>query len=192
MTRETNIKLLIEQIKSSNVKAEYKLFELYYSYVKSICLRYSNNEDDADEMLNDSFLRVFKYIDRYDPDYDFKPWLRKVSVNACLDHNKKYFEEKKKVSIDKYNELEGDNDEMLLQNFSGEECMNMLSGLSPQYKIVFNLYVFEEMKHHEIAQELNISVGTSKSNLSRAKEQLREQMKEKRPELFHNKKVLNG
>lgn len=86
----------------------------------------------------------------------------------------------------------GENDLTILERFTNEECQKLISGLSTQYRTVFNLYVFEEMKHHEIAQELNISVGTSKSNLSRAKEQLKVQMKILKPELFNKKMILNG
>lgn len=90
---------------------------------------------------------------------------------------------------DKYNDESFD---YITNSFTPDECMLFLNKLSPQYRTVFNLFVFEDMKHHEIAQELNISVGTSKSNLNRAKAQLMEIMKSEKPQLLNKKNVLNG
>ena len=193
LTGEPNIKLLIEQVKASNEAAEYSLFKLFFPYIKSICIRYSNSEEETQEMLNDTFLKIFKNIDKYDPDYDFKPWIRKICINSCLSYNRKYFNEIIHVSIDfipdKYNDESFD---YITNSFTPDECMLFLNKLSPQYRTVFNLFVFEDMKHHEIAQELNISVGTSKSNLNRAKAQLMEIMKSEKPQLLNKKNVLNG
>lgn len=187
-----NIKLLIEQIKSSSEAAEFKLFRLYFPYVKSICNRYGSNDGESQEMVNDTFLKVFKNIDKYDSEYEFKPWIRKVCINCCLDYQKKYFEENKTVDLDMASFNRQEEPEALPEYFNADECLNMLKQLSSQYRTVFNLYVFEEMKHHEIAQELNISVGTSKSNFNRAKARLIEIMKEKKPEFVKNKLALNG
>lgn len=187
-----NIKLLIEQIKSSSEAAQFKLFRLYFPYVKSICNRYGSNDGESQEMVNDTFLKVFKNIDKYDSEYEFKPWIRKVCINCCLDYQKKYFEENKTVDLDMVSFTRQEEHEALPEYFNADECLNMLKQLSSQYRTVFNLYVFEEMKHHEIAQELNISVGTSKSNFNRAKARLIEIMKEKKPEFVKNKLALNG
>ncbi|MBK7096571.1 MAG: sigma-70 family RNA polymerase sigma factor [Saprospiraceae bacterium] len=192
MTGEPNIKLLIEQVKASNEAAEYRLFKLFFPYIKSICNRYSNSEDESKEMLNDTFLKIIKNIDKYDPDFDFKPWIRKVCINSCLSYNRKYFEKQIVVPVEILNAIEFSDSETLAEQFSPDESLALLFDLSPQYRTVFNLYVFEEMKHHEIAQELNISVGTSKSNLNRAKAQLLEIMKSKKPDFFTHKKVFNG
>lgn len=143
-------------------------------------------------MLTDTFLKIFRNIDKYDPDYEFKPWIRKICINSCLSYNKKYFKHQKTISLDLINDFENNENESIAEYFSAEECLSFLTNLTPQYRTVFNLYVFEDMKHHEIAQELNISVGTSKSNLSRAKNQLIEAMKTKKPALFNQKKVFNG
>ena len=193
LTGEPNIKLLIEQVKVSNEAAEYSLFKLFFPYIKSICIRYSNSEEETQEMLNDTFLKIFKNIDKYDPDYDFKPWIRKVCINSCLTYNRKYFNENIHVSIDNLHDIQTDESlDFVTNSFTPDECLSFLTKLSTQYRTVFNLYVFEEMKHHEIAQELNISVGTSKSNLNRAKAQLLEIMKSEKTGILNNKKSLNG
>jgi RNA polymerase sigma-70 factor, ECF subfamily len=187
-----NIKLLIEQIKGSSEAAEFKLFRLFFPYVKSICNRYGSNDEESKEMVNDTFLKVFRNLDKYDPEYEFKPWIRKVCINCCLDYQKKYFKANKTVDLDMASIIKQERSDELPEYFNANECLSMLKQLSPQYRTVFNLYVFEEMKHHEIAQELNISVGTSKSNFNRAKARLIEMMKEKKPEIVKNKMALNG
>jgi RNA polymerase sigma factor (sigma-70 family) len=192
MKGDLNINLLIEQIKNSVEAAEFKLFRLFYPYVRSICNRYGSNEDESQEMANDTFLKVFRNIDKYDPEYEFKPWIRKVCINCCLDYQKKYFEVNKTVDLDMASFVKQEGADAIPEYFNPNECLSMLKELSPQYRTVFNLFVFEEMKHHEIAQELNISVGTSKSNFNRAKARLIEIMKEKKPEIVKNKMAHNG
>lgn len=193
MRGDVNIGLLIDQIKKSNEAAEYKLFRQYFSYIKSICIRYATNEDEVQEMVNDTFLKIFRHIEKYDPEFEFKPWIRKICINCCLTYNKKYFSEQIKVSLDEIREIETDKAyESIADSLSPNECLLMLNKLTPQYRTVFNLFVFEDMKHHEIAGELNISVGTSKSNLNRAKSQLIEIIKSEKPHLFNKKIVLNG
>lgn len=190
---DVNIGLLIEQIKKSNEAAEFKLFRQYFPYVKSICIRYGASEDEVQEMVNDTFLKIFKHIDKYDPEFEFKPWIRKICINCCLTYYKKYFTDQIRVSLDEISEIETDKTyEIIADNLSPDECLQLLNKLTPQYRTVFNLFVFEEMKHHEIAGELNISVGTSKSNLNRAKSQLIEIIKSEKPHLFNKKIVLNG
>lgn len=192
MKGDIHINLLIEQIKCSSEAAEYKLFSLYFPYVKSICNRYSSCEQESQEMVNDTFLKVFRNIDKYDPEYEFKPWLRKVCINCCLTYNRKQFIHFTSLEPEMVNHYYKDDQDQLTGQFSPEECFSLLKELSPQYRIIFNLYVFEEMKHHEIAQELNISVGTSKSNLNRAKAKLIEIMRIRKPEIFKQKIALNG
>ena len=171
-TQNPNIKLIIAGCLKQNPASQKKLFELYYAYIMSICIRYCANSGEAKEMLNDTFYKVFKYINRYDSSYPFKPWLRKVCINTCLEYKRKYFLKKNIYPLENiYSEIlsepafeipEGDN----------LDYMRLLKDLPPACKTVINLFVIEEYKHHEIAEMLGISVGTSKSNLSRAKKLL--------------------
>jgi RNA polymerase sigma-70 factor (ECF subfamily) len=151
--------------------AERKLFELYYGYVLSICQQYGKSKQEFEEMLNDTFYTVFRYLVRYDEQYDFKPWLRKVCVNSCLKYLKKYrieFETEELTQRTENRNVE------LADDISSDHVFKIINQLPRAYRIVFNLYVIEEYKHHEIAELLGISVGTSKSNLSRAKMKLEE------------------
>ncbi len=125
-------------------------------------------------MLNDAYYTVFKYIDRYDEQYDFKPWLRKVCINSCLQYLKKYtikFETEELTQTAENINVE------LTDDIDSDHIFKMINQLPKAYRIVFNLYVIEEYKHQEIAELLGISVGTSKSNLSRAKMKLEEIIK---------------
>lgn len=190
--KDINIRLLLEQVMTGNEAAEFKLFRLYAPYLKSICNRYGSSAEEAQEMLNDAFLRIFNNLEKYDPAYDFKPWIRKICVNSCLSYIKKYLDSKKGAELDINNFNERIEEDPLTESFTSEECLLFMKQLSPRYRTIFNLYVFEEMKHHEIAQELNISVGTSKSDLSRAKAQLISIMMKNKPEIFKKKLFQNG
>ena len=115
-------------------------------------------------------MKVFKNIKKFDITKPFKPWLRRIIVNTCINNYRK-----KKIDfttgIEEANSLSIGND--ILSSISYEEILEMIRKLSPAYRAVFNLYVIEGYKHEEIATMLDISVGTSKSNLSKAKQRLR-------------------
>lgn len=177
---EMRIDLILEGCLVGKSASERKLFELFYGYVMSICHRYSGSKEDAKEMLNDTFLTVFKYLDRYDSEYPFRPWIRKVAINCCLKHLKKYsrLTSKREVTFSKSHLLVDQKDDE-------ESCQRLIQFLPPRYRAVFNLFVMDEYKHHEIAELLDISVGTSKSNLSRAKKYL-EDILRRHPQLLES------
>jgi len=116
-------------------------------------------------------MKVFNNIDRYDSDYDFKTWLKKIVTNAAIDYFRKFKKHQFTYAT------ENPPDSGFNENFSDFDQTNdmlpVIQALPPAYRMVFNLYVMEEYKHHEIAEMLGISVGSSKSNLARAKDKLR-------------------
>ncbi|MEO7766697.1 MAG: RNA polymerase sigma factor, partial [Ferruginibacter sp.] len=143
----------------------------------SITSRYANDDQEANALANDSFLKLFKNIHVYklDPSANmvnpFKGWFRKIIVNTCIDRyrtlkNVKIYDVSTQYALTDHNE----NGE---QKLSYKEIILTLKQLSPAYKTVFNLHVIEGYSHDEIAKKLGISVGTSKSNLSKAREHLR-------------------
>lgn len=166
-----NIRLLIQGCLNQNIGSQRKLYECFYGYGMSICLRYAKNEIEAEEIYNDAFLKVFRNLNQYDPNFPFKGWLRKVIVNTAIDYYRKF---KKHQVI-----FESDNMEIIADSSSlplidnKDDILPIIQQLPPKYKLVFNLYVMEGYKHDEIAAELNISVGTSRSNLARAKANIR-------------------
>lgn len=146
----------------------------------AIALRYTQQSFDAEEVVNDSFLRIFQNLDRYDDELSFNNWISKITVNASIDFLRKKKKNLYFLEINDHNlELVSD-DDVECQLDDDTPILPILQELTPQYRIVFNLYVFEDYKHQEIADKLNISVGTSKSNYARAKKIISDKLKEKK------------
>lgn len=166
---------LLEGCLKNNRRSQKNLYQQFYGYGLSICLRYAEDRDEAVELLNEAFMKVFKGLDSFDLNLPFKPWLRKIIVNTCINNFKKKNIEITGELTDVANQSSNDD---VLSNISYKEIMEMIMQLSPAYRTVFNLYVIEGYKHEEIAEMLDISVGTSKSNLAKAKRNLRSILKD--------------
>lgn len=172
-------KLLInnpEQLLQASLRGDRKsqemLYRVHYGYAMSICLRYTQNREEAVEIVNDGFMKVFTKGEQYNPKYPFQVWLRRIMINTALDyyrsHHKHYFHED--ISEASFVESEYSSP---LDDLNHEALLKMVQQLSPAYRMIFNLFVIEGFSHEEIAAQLGISVGGSKSNLSRARECLR-------------------
>lgn len=144
---------------------------MFYAYGMSITLRYTESRGEAAEILNDAFMKVFKNIKQYDTNRPFKPWLRQIILNTAINHYHKTKEYRQVDEID-FTENSLPKDEEIISGISYDEIIEMVQELSPAYRTVFNLYVIEGFKHREIADMLDIAVGTSKSNLAKAKRNL--------------------
>lgn len=145
---------------------------MFYAYGMSITMRYADSKDRAAGILNDAFMKVFDNIRQYDRHRPFKPWLRTIIVNTAINHfnaNKKYQDWE---GLDE-SSAEMRTDEKIISGLTYDEIIEMVQQLSPAYRTVFNLYVIDGFKHEEIAELLGVSVGTSKSNLHKAKKNLR-------------------
>jgi RNA polymerase sigma factor (sigma-70 family) len=160
------------------------LYRRFYAFAMSVCLRYAPNRDDALEILNDSFMKVFQNITSYDPERPFKSWFRKILVNTSLD---KYKENKKYFIHAEYDvsELEIAHEPELEKRLNAEEILDLLAGLPQIYRIVFNLYEIEGYSHDEIAGMLDIAPGTSRSQLSRAKLMLKKSYSQLKNKPYH-------
>ncbi|RMF22343.1 MAG: RNA polymerase sigma factor [Bacteroidetes bacterium] len=166
------VKTWIEGCLNGRRDCQEGLYKHFFGYSIHLCLRYSDSYEEAEEILNDGWMKVFTKLEQYDPELPFKSWLRRILINAAVDYHRK-FKKHKSVQTD----LEGVDapfDAHILEQLSYEEVLEAVQQLPPAYRLVFNLYVMEGFKHHEIAEMLDISVGTSKSNLSRAKEKLQQ------------------
>ena len=140
----------------------------------SICMRYANNDDDAMEIANDGFLKVFKELSTFEARYEdveasLKGWMKKIMVNTAIDHFRRNQKYNSNVSLDDKMFHIADHSENSIDKLSYDEIYKVVQQLSPVYRSVFNLYVIDGFKHEEIARQLRISVGTSKSNLAKAK-----------------------
>lgn len=155
------------------------LYKQFYGYAMSICLRYTRTREEALDVLNDSFLKVFTKLDQYNPELPFKAWLRRILINTALDQYRQsvqhYYHDDISQVADQVSTATADAQSQLAY----EELLAMISQLSPAYRTVFNLYVIDGYSHDEIAEQLGISVGTSKSNLARARENLRMMLQKK-------------
>lgn len=147
------------------------LYQAFYNYSMSICLRYAGNRDEASEILNDAFMKIFTNLRAFDLSKPFKPWLRKILINTAINH---YHKKQREVKVEEMQKAKKELDsERILSGISYQEVIALLQKLPPAYRTVFNLYVIEGYTHEEIAGMLNIAPGTSKSNLFKAKEQLK-------------------
>jgi RNA polymerase sigma-70 factor (ECF subfamily) len=152
-----------------NGKSKYQelLYKQFYAYGMSVSLRYAHNRDEAAEILNDAFLKVFNNISKYNVNQQFKPWFRRLIINTAIDNYRK--------NLKHYNHLDEEkvNEELLdvsiLDELEINDFMKLLNQLPENYRLTFNLYEIEGYSHQEIAQMLGIAEGTSRSNLVRAR-----------------------
>ena len=172
MGNDTNkLRFILESCRKGNQASQMRLYEHFYSYAMGICLRYSKNREEAREMVNDGFLKVFTKLDQYDYKYPFTAWLRRIFINTAIDYHRKYHKNRELLQVITDIETEPVYNEAIA-NLSFDELIKLIQKLPPAYRMVFNLYVIEGLKHHEIAAQLNISVGSSKSNLAKARKKL--------------------
>ena len=153
------------------------IYSSFYGYAMAICDRYTSREEDAVEILNDGFLKIFKEIHHYQPAYadvmsSFKGWLRKIMVYTAIDHYRKYHKHQIVKELDNVVYQVASVSEDAVERLSYEEIIRAIQLLSPGYRTVLNLFIIEGLSHEEISERLGISTGTSKSNLSKARKQL--------------------
>lgn len=171
---ESSLKLLVDECRNGKLDSQKELYKQFYGYAMGVCLRYSQNREEAKEIVNDGFLKVFSHIRDQREGSSFKSWLRKIMVHASIDffrRNEKYYNQSEISPFVK--ELSVPDSHSIL---SEQEILRLVQLLPPAYRMSFNLYAIEGYKHHEIAEMLGITVGTSKSNLAKARNKLKEML----------------
>src|SRR5436190_461645 len=153
------------------------IYNSFYGYAMAICDRYTNNQEDAVEILNDGFLKIFREVHHYQPAYSdvissFKGWLRKIMIYTAIDHFRKNNKHRMTTELNETYIHVPSGDEDSLSKITYDEILGAIKFLTPGYRTVLNLFIIEGFSHEEIAKELGISVGTSKSNLAKARKQL--------------------
>ena len=153
-------------------KCQKMLYKAFYGFGMAICLRYTGDRDEAAEVLNQGFYKVFKNIERYDASRPFKAWLGKIMMNVSIDH---YRANLKMAYTEDLEMAEGvsDND-YPDNNLNYNDLLAMVQKLPQAYRTVFNLFAIDGYSHDEIAEMLNINAGTSKSNLFKARQKLKQ------------------
>jgi len=179
MASETSEIKLIEDCIKGKRRAQSKLYKKYVKTMLGLCLRYSRNKSEAEDVLQEGFIKVFMNIKNFRMEGSFEGWMKRIMVNTALlnsrDNLKHYFH----ADIDSFEERITDQAIFETEeNFSAKELMNLVQGLPDGYRVVFNLYVFENYTHKEIAETLEISEGTSKSQLARARKFLQNKLRE--------------
>lgn len=157
------------------------LYERFYGKMMGVCLRYAKNRDEAKDILQEGFLKVFNSIKSFNRTGSFEGWMRRIMVNTAIDHLRKNKHEYLIVNTVYANEAgsaseEEISDDDLVTQINEEDIIRAVQSLSPAYRTVFNLFVIEGLSHKEIAEKLDISEGTSKSNLSKAKFNLKKNL----------------
>lgn len=154
--------------------AQQALYEEYYGKMMGICLRYAGSRDEARDMLQEGFIKVFQHIGRYQqkPGISLGAWIRTVIVNNCIDAYRKELR-RRSSSIEEAYQL-CDPDPNILSKLSEAEIMAAVQQLSPAYRTVFNLFVIDGYSHKEIADILHINESTARSNLVKARSKLQE------------------
>lgn len=168
--------IMVEGCLKNKASAQEKLYKHFYGYAMSIALRYAGTKDESREILNESFFKVFTRLEKYDVEKSFRGWLRRIVINTAIDYyraNKRYINS---TEITVAEEKEYDFD--IIERLTAEEILDLLQDLPTHYQMVFNLYELEGYSHKEIGKMLDIPEGTSRSNLTRAKQKLREMVKQ--------------
>lgn len=170
------VKQVVEACSKGNAEMQQALYKATYSKMMLVCYRYANRPEEAKDLLQEGFIKVFDKIGRFNFKGSLEGWIRRIMVNHAIDE---YRKNKNKFSMSE-TLIEAENipddsvDEGLFDGLSAKDLLAFVQSLSPVYRTVFNLYVLDGYTHTEIAEELGISEGTSKSNLSKAKRNLKE------------------
>jgi RNA polymerase sigma-70 factor (ECF subfamily) len=157
-------------------KAQQVLYDRYSRFLLGICMRYASDKAEAEDILQESFLKIFFNIKDYSGTGSFIGWLRKVAVNTAITHYHKNLKFRYHMEIEEYVSVETGVAGFEEDFFTSDELFKVLNDLPTGYRMVFNLYAVEGYKHKEIAEMLKIDTNTSKSQYSRAKAAIRERL----------------
>jgi RNA polymerase sigma-70 factor (ECF subfamily) len=167
-----------------DAKAQEYLFRQFYGYVMSISLRFASCRDHASEITNDAFLKIFTRIETHQAEKEFKGWIRRIVINTAIDHFRRNRRHEPELSIDHANHESAD--ESVLEKLNAEEIIKLIHSLPMIYRYTFILFEVEGFRHDEIADQLGVTVSTSRSNLTRAKKMLRKMILTQ----YHYERVL--
>jgi len=162
-----DIDQLIKDCVAGKQKAQAKLYHMFSPKMYAVCLRYAKDASEAEDSLQEGFIKVFTKIKSFRSEGSFEGWVRRIMVNVSLERYRKQHLLHPVEDISVYEQVNYSDD--IISQISANDLMELIQKLSPRYQMVFNLYVLEGMSHQEIAKEMGISEGTSKSNLARAR-----------------------
>lgn len=179
MSEDKQIQQLIQGCLSGDRRSQQAVYKLLYGKMKAVCLRYTKDSDQAMDVLQEGFIKVFQNMEKYTGVGSFEGWVRRIMVNLSIDRFRKQKNDflllNGNMSPEDFeDEIEDEEDESAVDyDFKPSQIIEAMQQLSPAYRTVFNLYVFENYTHQDIADSLGISVGTSKSNYAKAKRNMK-------------------
>lgn len=176
---------LIKACRKNNLKAQGDLYQKYKDTLYILCLKYSKNSDEAQDNLHDSFIEIFNSIKKYKGKGSFEGWMKRITINQAINKYKKERPFNIEIKNDILEDTTVTEDDL---DIKLDSILNCIQELPDQYRLVFNLYQLDDYSHKEIADLLNISVNTSKSNLHRAKVILKEKittLNNNKPKLYY-------
>jgi len=167
---------IIDQCREGSQKAQFQLYKIYYKSMYSVCLRIINDEMEAEDVMQEAFLSAFRKIDSYKGEVSFGAWLKRIVINRSLDHLKK-----RKVKFEEVNERTTQiaDYQMETKEVNVETIKNAIRQLPDGYRVVLSLYLLEGYDHEEISEILGISNSNSRTQFLRAKNKLRDLLKDK-------------
>ncbi|MCY7352257.1 MAG: RNA polymerase sigma factor [Cytophagaceae bacterium] len=177
---ERSVSDLLEGCRRGNQAAMKAFYERYYGYALSVCLAYANDREDARELLNDGFLKIFRNLKELKNEAVLLPWLRRIMVNTAIDHHRRALKRAVEIPVEAVEyRLEEPylNDEALFAQLSAENILSVLQQLPLPYRLVFSLYVLEGYSHREIAERLHLAESTSRAHLTEANRLMRRVLK---------------
>lgn len=172
-----NEKKLIEACKNNDARAQRLLYETFVRKMMSVCLRYADNREMAEDFLQEGFIKVFSSIQSYNYEGSFEGWMRRIFINTALETLRKNDLLRNSVELDAP-EVQQEVDYTAIDKISADELMELIAQLSPGFRTVFNMFAIEGYSHREIAQALNINESTSRSQYTRAKRLLQKWIEE--------------
>jgi len=168
-------KSLIEKLKKNDRKAQEAFYRFFAPKMFGVCLRFSADSDDAEDIMQDGFIRVFRYIKDYRGDGSFDGWVRRTIVNTAINHYKRRIKRSFTKRIEHAGLAAGFNAN-IIEQMTANEILDVIRELPDGYRTVFNLNIIEGYTHREIGEMLGISENTSKSQLSRARGALQKKL----------------
>ncbi|MDD2636713.1 MAG: RNA polymerase sigma factor [Bacteroidales bacterium] len=178
LSNQDTVKMIVDGCIRGDRDSQHLLYKATYGKMLGTCMRYAANTDEAKDFLHDGYIKVFEKIKYFKHTGSFEGWIRRIIVNNTIDSLRK----KNKMQYNAGGEFTilnitddttKDTDKLNKINLSAARLIELIQDLTPAYRTVFNLYVIEEYSHKEIAEMLNVSIGTSKSNLAKAKMKLK-------------------
>lgn len=168
----TDLREIILGCQKGKRSSQDRLYAQYSNMLFGVCLRYTNTREEAEDVMQEGYVKIFKNIGSYSMEGSFEAWMRRIMINTAITGYRKNKKHMYQADITEPANMEYYKTDGNTTDYTQEELMNAIEQLPPGYKLVFNMYVIEGYKHKEIAEQLGININTSKSQLSRAKQYL--------------------